>query len=983
MPPTDVEHPAVGHDPPDVAGGNTISPLPTSHEIFQGLFKDVGKQAMAMESIMRVVCGKMDKLEHWMTEMSFGMTEMDLKLRNIAHNIEGTAANVDEGAEEVNRWVRPPDEEVQVAETVVKKVGIGNKKKQMRMSGMVAGILDQLTELPQLADKDKKHRKNKKSSADGSAPSSAATTPRQTANKAAHKAKKPKQIAKLLNVVKPTSEKSVETVQEAIDKVQNDLDVSNMDVLSGREPSARVKESVIIDNETKADTIASQEAVSMEQVVEDVPIPQTESQASISDNEVEQVPHQEPKIVSTEPQHDVQDEKTTEKTETPLGGNNDPAPQATETPEDPVSEPVALPETPKESAPIAGPPPQANQHPHMTVGTRLESNPQPRPQSASSTPVMSEPEVVPSQTPPSPKPAVPSPQPAVVNTLQEPSIIDLGHGIEKAPELPKPQAIPTPASEHMTPATPTTQEATSTPSEVPTKRPEATPQGSSIRPSAPRRTSIRGMSKGQSGKRKASVVKRNESVAPQPIPVVVQPHPTPEPALHQEIAEPKEEEQPSEEEEGEEDDDDDSEEDSDSMSESDGSDQSVLDLASGEGKAEPTTAGTGDPTARKGTSKMTRTMSALNKLKKTMLLTPEEEEELKQRAHQKWFRLRDHIKEKKKKDVANILLKRKKNIFTVSNRIELLEEKSREIYAAIKQLNHDLKVKVEGSALDSVRRHVHDLQSTLQVLDQRLAQGNTPAMDRVKELTRDVESQRLAMLEQLALMQAHCETNQQQQTKAMDEQQERLTALEHLMQERLASLSKDFDAKIKQLPDYADMIEALRRQLRKKADLKLLKELEAKLMGRDEDKEDCLVRCLSCHKEVLPPQPGPDASSTEDTDAVTSPFVKRVNPGTTSAKIYRSNVPLNAQPVTIELAIPTELKGDGSIESGGTPASKATNTKSASKHEDKPSPLSFIQVTASRAGIMGSPDRPISAPVQALKPKKKNPTKNEPTAANS
>ncbi|KAJ0391999.1 hypothetical protein P43SY_002955 [Pythium insidiosum] len=85
------------------------------------LFKDLGKQVMAMESIMRLVYGK---------------------LRNIAHNIEGTAASVDKAAS-VSRWVVPPDDDVaamkKAATTVIKKVGLYNK--QMRMSGMVAGIL--------------------------------------------------------------------------------------------------------------------------------------------------------------------------------------------------------------------------------------------------------------------------------------------------------------------------------------------------------------------------------------------------------------------------------------------------------------------------------------------------------------------------------------------------------------------------------------------------------------------------------------------------------------------------------------------------------------------------------------------------------------------------------------------------------------------------------------------------------------------------
>lgn len=91
---------SVAQVPQDVPGS-------ASREIFQGLFKDLGKQAMAMEAILRAVCGRVDKMENWLTEVSFGMTELDLKLRNIAHNIDGTAA-VDDEAQGPHRWAIPP-----------------------------------------------------------------------------------------------------------------------------------------------------------------------------------------------------------------------------------------------------------------------------------------------------------------------------------------------------------------------------------------------------------------------------------------------------------------------------------------------------------------------------------------------------------------------------------------------------------------------------------------------------------------------------------------------------------------------------------------------------------------------------------------------------------------------------------------------------------------------------------------------------------
>lgn len=70
------------------------------------------------------------------------------------------------------------------------------------------------------------------------------------------------------------------------------------------------------------------------------------------------------------------------------------------------------------------------------------------------------------------------------------------------------------------------------------------------------------------------------------------------------------------------------------------------------------------------------------------------------------------------------------------------------------------------------------------------------------------------------------------------------------------------------------------------------KRLEARFLGYNPDDEDCLVRCLSCHKEVVP-QPDKDA---DDEDTVgNSGQQRKFNPGPSAPKIYRSNVPFNAE----------------------------------------------------------------------------------------
>lgn len=72
--------------------------------------------------------------------------------------------------------------------------------------------------------------------------------------------------------------------------------------------------------------------------------------------------------------------------------------------------------------------------------------------------------------------------------------------------------------------------------------------------------------------------------------------------------------------------------------------------------------------------------------------------------------------------------------------------------------------------------------------------------------------------------------------------------------------------------------------------------LEARLLGHDAEPEDCLVRCLSCHKEVTNTSSA-DADATGDAagDDDRAAYMKKVNTGPSAGKIYRSNVPFSAQ----------------------------------------------------------------------------------------
>jgi hypothetical protein len=146
------------------------------------------------------------------------------------------------------------------------------------------------------------------------------------------------------------------------------------------------------------------------------------------------------------------------------------------------------------------------------------------------------------------------------------------------------------------------------------------------------------------------------------------------------------------------------------------------------------------------------------------------------------------------------------------------------VYASIKQLSMDLKSKVEMATIDGLRRHVHDIHASLQVLDDKIAKGNTPAMDHIKQLTKDTEAMRLLFLEQLTLAHEHCDQSHRETIKLSEDHWQRVVAIENSIHEKLAALVAEYDDKLHDLPDYTDALESIRRAIRRKADLKALRE---------------------------------------------------------------------------------------------------------------------------------------------------------------
>ncbi|KAL4095853.1 hypothetical protein PRIC1_009220 [Phytophthora ramorum] len=988
-----------------------------SREVFQGLFKDLGKQAMALEAILRAVCGRVDKMENWLTEVSFGMTELDLKLRNIAHNIDGTAA-VDDEAQGPHRWVTPPDETKPLAATVSKK--LGTDKKAVRVTGMAAAILDRLATTssvttPTVADvekvekttakkksKDKKHN-SKKTKSNGSAEAAATpvaesvqTTETKPVPSTQHSpASIGEEVPATIHLQEPATSEEESVAEapaefdppatlnepEARDLVAPVLSQDYQVVVGIVAPSF---ESYVVNGQSGSSSSESSRVVSSREVIEsNAPVEEVESQSEIShamderggvlhpteestEKDTSSVPTITPAVqhvapVLAQPSTTIAAKQidlvgvapapstattttTTTKTvavATPAQKINDKRPISTPS----VSSILPTVQVERTIEPFVLKAPIHATLPSRSVDvavTTSELQAAPMGPTASTSLSVQEGTLNPVST--SQSVAVQSSSPPVgaciPTAVPQPSI-DV-----KATEVP----IRTSSRPHQdTPELLHHLEAAGPPTDPLLPRRAASHRRSSKM--VPRTSINKKLAAGENdlaqrlSGNKCEPHSRRSSISQQ----VATQEQEPQEVILQQVAPTLQAAQQG----------------ASTSALADATDQADIDEKSGESDSEASADGSGssssdeddedDAEAGAAVEEISKTMIALKKLKRAHMLSPEEETELKERAHKKWFQLKGHIKEKQKKDVTNILLKRKKNVFTVSSRIELLEEKSREIFAALKQMTNEMREKNDRTTHETLRRRVTDIEQSLLSVDSRFASLSAPATEKA-EL---------------------------------------------------------FFEKLKQQPDYTVAIENLKRGLRRKADLKVLKELEARLLGLDAENEDCLVRCLSCRKEVVNPynEKDTEAGDQESMNTGSGPSqLRKVNPGPSSARIYRSNVPFSAQPLvqeSISEESPDELMlpppqiltqpqpavgaiagpelhqqfqsaGD-SYASEKPPAVRVPSAKWSAPPTDtslkrdiksaKASPLSLMNITATRAIL--SPDRPISAP--AVPMKKKNP----------
>ncbi|KAF1322393.1 hypothetical protein FI667_g11344, partial [Globisporangium splendens] len=949
-----------------------------SREIFQGLFQDLGKQAMAMEAIMRLICGKVDKLETWMTEISFGMTEMDLKLRNIAHNIEGTAANVDDDATNVYRWAAPPpDNPAPSLATVKLKVGGGaNKKKNVKMTGMVASIFDtsgapaderdnvtlsghkKMTSVANVVKKTHKKHHGHQNEHD--------RVVSQSHDDESHDDERAKTVSSDASPVTPVVVEGSVVMTPSKDQSQTktatlDTTPSGMEIPIASSSVGDLASNHGLDQQHDSERSISDSGTDRSgndtggaETVDDVVRVEQESSPAIADSLAEAT-H---RPTTTEMQREVVASVAEPPQDTPMEYHQEQDSVVTEA-EAAIVLPVetALPQHVELAEPIT-----------VVVETTLASETKP---------------VAASMQPPAPSKASTSsylPLSPQQGSTETHIVIPRGEPVTKSEHSTPTQSLVTttesaPVASHLqelvapvvatavTPPTPNSRKASS-PSvrdtrKTPTRRKSSKFASSKAQPppatsSAPTAATV------DAPEESTAVVSSvaSSDLRSDPPAAAIKEHEVPQAPKDKDNDKSGNDSS---------DDGDDGDSSSDSQDSSSGNENQ-------EAEIEDATIASRKQSKAAGASTMTHTIAALKKLKKANMLTPEEEEELKQRTQEKWFKLKGHMKEKKKKDVTNILLKRKKNVFTVSARIELLEEKSKETYAMIKQLNNDLKTKVDLSANDVLRRQVHDINLSLQALDHKVTYGSSPAMEKAAQLSKDLEQVRTSFSQQLESVNDEIIATRHKMGSMSDEHRDQLEFLNHAFEKRVASLMEENDTKFRNLLDHAAALEGIKRSLRKKADLKLLKELEARLLDHDADGEDCLVRCLSCHKEVTD-SANADTEAPQEVDESDRQYMKKVNPGPSAGKIYRSNVPFSAQLLGAHESIPEDTTAPAAGNSyfsdrPATGSAQLSVTPKASARRESTTgvaPISLIQVKASRAAM--SPDRPISAPAAALKKK--------------
>ncbi|KAG9411498.1 hypothetical protein AC1031_017135 [Aphanomyces cochlioides] len=335
----------------------------------------------------------------------------------------------------------------------------------------------------------------------------------------------------------------------------------------------------------------------------------------------------------------------------------------------------------------------------------------------------------------------------------------------------------------------------------------------------------------------------------------------------------------------------------------------------------------------------------------------EELEKLKAAGKHGWEVLRSNLATFKRP--KNILFTKKKQLFTIANRLELLERKSKELFASDKQLSLLLEQKhretssyissyVEDKLFELNRKlctnieskaeshSVTQLANLLDDVGHASRKNLNEIMERLSTKSNQADVDQFIKLHQGVTqeMKNNFESHMGDFVTILNEHTTRIQLLEDFF----AKNEKETKIQLENIRAAVESSKAatveIRRLLRKKADMKILKELEEMIQSRPKEllNESCAARCMSCRKEVSDNDPEDDA---EESHEVHDNLTKKVNIGHFATKVYKSTIPLHA-----------ELVREG--------------------NECKASPLERLNVVADRKVLKA---RPGTAPIKTISSK--------------
>ncbi|EQC27575.1 hypothetical protein SDRG_14629 [Saprolegnia diclina VS20] len=214
---------------------------------------------------------------------------------------------------------------------------------------------------------------------------------------------------------------------------------------------------------------------------------------------------------------------------------------------------------------------------------------------------------------------------------------------------------------------------------------------------------------------------------------------------------------------------------------------------------------------------------------------------------------------------GNILTTKKKDVFTVARRLEMLEKHSKELFAGSKQFTLEF------------QNTIADL--TTRVRSELAAKADATSLLFLNQLQNDAERSIRSLMDDIASLKttkadlSAVEAKERRTKDAID----KLTKDLESLQRKLGVMSVSYGTEFASLEARQTTLE------------------EAILHHKAKEDGICIARCLSCHKEVT--ENPAEKSDDEDATADDPGLLKKINPS-----VYRSNVPLHATLQHLETA---------------------------------------------------------------------------------